>query len=147
MGYYVTYTGSLTLKPGMEAQALAALKALNGRHENKSGGQYPASAVRPADSQSVSDNPNEWYAWMPWNYDELCDSVADVLEMLGFDWYEDGEIGYDSKIGDEDVFLRALGPFVEAGNVINCRGEDGELWRYVFDGSTATIQNGRIVYE
>jgi len=39
----------------------------------------------------------------------------------------------DHKIGDEDVWLEAIAPYVESGR-IQVRGEDGDLWRWILSG-------------
>lgn len=36
--------------------------------------------------------------------------------------------------GDEEGFLKAIAPYVEAGSYIEMSGEEGEIWRWVFDG-------------
>ena len=38
-----------------------------------------------------------------------------------------------SKMGDEEVWLGAIAPYVESG-CIQVRGEDGDLWRWVLSG-------------
>lgn len=40
------------------------------------------------------------------------------------------------KAGDEDALFAALAPFVEPGSYIEMQGEEGELWRWVFDGAS-----------
>ena len=56
-----------------------------------------------------------------------------VLEELGFgiDYNDEGDIiglSYDSKTGDEDVFLDALRPVVKEGSYIVWEGEDYDRW-------------------
>lgn len=38
------------------------------------------------------------------------------------------------KLGSEDTLFAVLAPYVEAGCYIEIRGEDGDFWRWVFDG-------------
>jgi len=39
------------------------------------------------------------------------------------------------KYGDEDLLFAAIAPYVEAGSYLEMIGEDGALWRWVFDGT------------
>lgn len=42
----------------------------------------------------------------------------------------------EEKSGDELELFKAIAPFVELNSYIEMMGEDGELWRYQFDGKT-----------
>jgi hypothetical protein len=37
------------------------------------------------------------------------------------------------KLGDDEILFQAIAPFVEAGSYIEMQGEDGEIWRWVFN--------------
>lgn len=44
------------------------------------------------------------------------------------------------KYGDEEIFFRALAPYVEAGSYLYFKGEDGNKWKWVFnDGSVQCV--------
>ena len=141
MGYYVSTTMShFTLPREHMDDAYRALCALNADDTHKTGGAYPEDAVRPADSTSVSTNPNRWFAWMPWNYDEICPDVVSILETLGFEVTTDDtgiiDLAYpEQKTGQEDLFLEALAPYVTPGSFIVWTGEEGETWVDDFDGT------------
>jgi hypothetical protein len=45
------------------------------------------------------------------------------------DVYFDGE-----KLGSDDKILDTIAPFVEKDSYIQMLGEDGSIWRWVFDG-------------
>jgi len=111
-----------------EAGGVAALKALNHDHGMKRGGG------------GSSDDPyeNKWYSWMPPRYHENDDlrSVRHILEMLGFEVGATRKadtnvytVTYDNKSGQEDVFLNRLAEFAHI--VIEVKGEDGAMWRWV----------------
>lgn len=138
MGYYVNILESnFTIKKYNYEDAYNAVCELNRCDDLKRGGRYGGSpTVKPADSKSVSNNPDKWYSWMDWNYDETCNNLAEVLEMLGFE-VDETEYGieilsYDNKSGQEDIFLNALAPYVVPDSYIRWQGEDGELWSDVF---------------
>ena len=123
-------------------EALCALNALDG---SKAGGNYGMPRVRPASSRSVARDPNVWFSWMPWNYDETCADAAAVLEQLGFyvSYDEDGGLHfgeYDDKSGQEELFVRAIAHLVEPGTHIRWIGEDDELWDWLFDGRGMRVE-------
>ncbi len=40
------------------------------------------------------------------------------------------------KMGDEEQFFNAMAPHVKSGSYIEMHGDEGEGWRWVFDGET-----------
>lgn len=146
MGYYVSGNGTFRIAPEREADALAALHALNWRNDLKRGGRWP----RTPDAPENEPREDIWFAWMPWNYHETTDSVDAVLEAVGFTFTtaDDGTraVSYDDKMGCEDVFLDALGPFVDAGGEMTWTGEDSTHWRCRFDGTQTVWENGMVVF-
>ena len=119
-------------------KAYKAVCELNAHDNMKSGGKFGGEpTVKPADSMSVSNNPDKWFSFMAWNYDEICNDFIDVLKMLGFDIYlgDDGidSLYYCDKVGQEDIFLDAIAPYVEPDSYLLWRGEDGTMWVYVFE--------------
>ena len=125
MGYYVETVGDVAdqvffIPREKFDEAYKALCELNNHNELKSGGSLT----------------EKTFAWMNWNYDETCKDLVEVLEEVGFDVYQNdtGIIGleYDSKTGDEEVFLKALAPFVKDGSYLPFKGEEGECWDYSF---------------
>lgn len=102
-----------------------------------------------ANSNSVSTNPNKWFSWMSWNYDEICEDSFEIFSELGFEVDEDcnGDlllVGYRGKSGQVDVFLDAVAPYVEPGSYIDWMGEDGYLFRNEFDGKKMEVKEGLI---
>lgn len=152
MGYYVSGYGTFRIAPEREADALTALHALNQRNDLKRGGRY-VSGVTKAEQQPRHDGPNPdiWFSWLDWNYHETTDSVDAVLEHLGFDVETSADgtrsVSYDNKTGAEDVFLAALGPFVDAGGFVEWSGEDDRFWRDEFTGTDLVQKEGRVVYD
>lgn len=131
MGYYVTITDVDFVIPDTE-EVLAALRDLNKRDDLKHGGVYTGGEMK-----------ERWFSWMPPKWEEF-ENVADIFgeKGLGFtvDYYkneeEDGSITkevivtyYDNKIGQEELFLSVVAPFMRPGSFIAWRGEDGAMWR------------------
>lgn len=141
MGYYVNIIDcDFHINKENYDAAYKAVCELNRYDYLKSGGSYRADGKRtpkPADSNSVSNNPDKWFSWMPWNYDETCESLVDIISELGFD-VEENEHGicnvwYDSKTGNEETFFSALAPYVSNGSYIVWHGEDDTMWVWCFD--------------
>ena len=53
----------------------------------------------------------------------------------------------ESLAENEDFMFGVLAPFIEPGARIEFRGEDGERWRYVFDGERMQGFTARIEWE
>lgn len=139
MGYYAAIIESdFHISRECFEDAFLALRELNGCNDLKTGGHHPANLVKPADSSSLGD-PNKWFAYMDWNYDETCHSVREVLEQAGFAVEEDDwgicslQFEYQ-KCGQEEFLLSAVAPFVKKGGYIVFEGEDDSRWGYRFDG-------------
>lgn len=158
MGYYVN-TGFVRFHVKHENfdEAYRALCALNADDTHKSGGRVGGPpTLKEKNSKSVARHPDKWFAWMPWNYDEICRNLDDILETLGFETEIDdaGDIcglAYNNKTGNEDLFLKTLAPWVEDGSIIVWNGEDGDIWADVFeDGELEVIyadEVSRIIVE
>jgi hypothetical protein len=94
----------------------------------------------------------KWFSWMPEDIAAECPDAESVLKCLGFsvDVRENGDLwlsGYDSKIGQEELFLQAIAPYVGIVDWYAKRnpatdepfnpqmewvGEDGEFWMHIF---------------
>jgi hypothetical protein len=140
MGYYVNIEEANWVLPKENQDvALQRLKDLNHKEGvEKRGGSFGPGGVE-----------NErWFSWMSADYDQHVSSVAEILSMLGFDFeYEDDGglriLFYDSKIGQEELFLTEIADLVPSDSFIKWRGEDGEHWMWTPSG----VFEGRIVYD
>jgi hypothetical protein len=61
-----------------------------------------------------------------WRYEPEVDELGDIVDVQF-----SGE-----KLGTEISFFKVIAPFVEPGSFIEMHGEDGSMWRWVFDGTT-----------
>lgn len=151
MGYYITIIDADWIVPADKVDAAyEAVVNLNKRHDLKSGGSSYKTPV-PEGSTSVSDRPDKWFSWMEWNYDEIYEDIGEVFYELGFtgaylnpdDGFHLGE-SYDSKIGNEEHFLRAIAPFSAEGSFVDFQGEDDALFRYIVRDGELVEQVGSI---
>lgn len=130
MGYYVTLENSTFNIPADKLdEAFARLKALNHkpgiekRGGSFSGGKYTA----------------KWFSWMSEKYDEEATDAEDIFKMLGFETEcnpDDGLtlVGYDSKTGQEALFIDEVADLAVPGWVMEWRGEDDTCWRQTAKG-------------
>jgi hypothetical protein len=101
--------------------------------ENKAGA---LAAMRALGKQNLRHH------WLSGREFAKAESLKEVFEVWGWsgEFDDDGnivDISFDSeKLGDEIVLWQTIAPFVEAGSFIEMSGEDGNLWRWMFDGTT-----------
>lgn len=51
------------------------------------------------------------------------------------------------KLGDDINLFEAIAPFVEDGSYIEMSGEDGDIWRWVFEDGKCIEKNAIITFE
>lgn len=155
MGYIIsTIDTDFHIRKENLAKGYELLCRLNERDDLKHGGRFGGDPTpKPADSHSVSDNPDKWFSWMDWNYDETCHDLDRILNRLGFHVAHDdsGDITDltmdDWKTGDEETFLNALAPVVEDGSHLTFRGECDDYWRYEFHDGRMTALQGHVEFD
>ena len=140
MGYYINLDNSTALvKKEHLDEAYKVACDLNKNDDLKSGGSYQG-------GKTISKH----FAWMDEDYPKTCKDLKAIFEMLGFETSLDNEGNlcldwYDSKGGDEGIFLEALAPFMEGE--MEWRGEDGAMWKHKFENGEMLELNGKVVYE
>ena len=136
MGYCMEQQDSnFTIKPSNVAGALASIKALAGKETitDSSGRHYSWVSTKDfVKAETLSEAMNAW------RWHVTCDEETGEVENILFE----GE-----KIGDEDALFGAIAPFVEPDSYIEMQGEDGTLWRWVFDGKTCTEKKATISWD
>lgn len=125
MGYYVSQRGcNFFIAAENKEKALQAIKDLGDKPmfswvDNKS--------YLEADTLAKAMN-----AWR-WSIDEEDDNVVNICF--------DGE-----KLGDDEVLFQTIAPFVKADSYIEMDGEEGCLWRWVFDGKRCQEVTPQIIW-
>jgi len=143
MGYYVDMEISDVVIPADKIEG--CLKAINEMFEAESlsrggGGTYSGGA-KTSTSYSWVNSPDGGFkdlgsALNEWRYDsEIVDGDCRLSYFHG------------EKLGDDGLLMDAIAPFVKSGGTIDCRGEDGALWRWEFDGEKAKELWGKVIYE
>lgn len=134
-------------------EAFQALCNLNTKDDLKSGHIFSSKKlIKPENSTSLAEDPSVRFINMPWNYDEVCEAVEEILELLNFSVEKDLEgnvhiLSFESDHGgDEEVFLKALAPYVKPGSFIEWQAEGGEMWRNDFVQGKMTTSSGEVVW-
>ena len=81
-------------------------------------------------------------------------NFKDAAEAFRWDmWIDDAGDIYgiifngEKYTGDELTFLNAIAPYVRAGSYIEMQGEEGERWKWFFDGKTCIEYEAQILYQ
>jgi len=105
-------------------------------------------------SYANKEKTASWYSWV--DTEVVRKAVADkdivrVFEEWGYEidfLHEHEGISYyrldirqgNAKIGDEDKFFAAIAPIVVDGSYIDCEGEDGGRWRWMWENGKFFLQ-------
>lgn len=154
MGYYInTEEVEFFMSKRHFEAAYKDMCLLNKYDHLKSGGSFggenDAKSSRPA---GLNYHPRKWFSWMDADYPSKLNTAIDILQSLGFDlsFDEYGNIvhmHYDNKAGQQDLFLEVIAPYVKDGSYIIWRGEDGAIWKDIFDNGTMKTSAGRVVFD
>ena len=144
MSFYIQSMGTLSIPLECVDAAWQAIKELNASDDGKSGGIGPAKRIRPEDSKSLSQNPNANFAYLPWDYDVQFTSLDDFLKELGFESVERTETNlvfgdFNAKSGDEEVFMKAIAPFVPGFQDMLWVREDLVTFKFQYEDGTVTV--------
>lgn len=139
MGYYVsTVSSKFTFKPGTDLTAVLqdVQKNMFSDHALET---HARGGAWPWYGKDIAD-----VAWYSWTNSRECRAATDIYQIIEqffetVDIADDRmsfEVYVDNKIGQEDVLLEFLAPYLEDGSHLRYRGEDGDLfgWR-VQDGA------------
>lgn len=151
MGYYVqTVSSDLTFKDGVDFdEVLEHVKQEMFTDEmllkKANGGGWPK------EGKSVAEHT--WYSWTDTQACRDATHIADIVEQFfrgSAEWADDYSsftVNVDSKIGQEDVLLETLAPFLTDGSHLHYRGEDGSLFGWEVRNGTLVNVKAIIVWE
>lgn len=93
------------------------------------------------------------YSWVDPSQLREARTLEEVVDAWGWKLKTDYETGAvvgihfeAEKPGDDGALFAILAPFVRAGSYIEMTGEEGERWRWLFDGTTVRTVKPRIVW-
>ena len=128
MGYNIEFRGSEFFMAMADLpKALLAIQLLRGRETH------------------------DTFAWIDkdfWKVDRFDLMMEEWRYPVGYD--SEGNVtsvGFEGeKLGDEEYLFEAIAPFVKAGSYIEMYGEEGHIWRWIFDGRTVREHTGSVSF-
>ena len=109
--------------------ALAALNSLAARARQEDGGKFRFVETHIIQKATTIDAHLK-----EWGCSAKHDRHGNIVQLN-----VDGE-----KLGDEEKLMQALAPAVLAGSFIVMHGEDGDCWRWYFDGAQCHTQEAQV---
>ena len=91
--------------------------------------------------------------WATQDEIENCSSFEQVMDVCSFKITSNENGDYDSidfigeKHGDQDIIFNAMARYVEDGSYIQMLGEDGTIWRWVFENGKCVEKVVNITFE
>ena len=149
MGYYMSMRGSkIRIPASKHDQCLAAIKALAN------------TVADPFNSRNIF---SDHYSWVRTH--EFAGATTLREALAAWRWVDPDCVGLNKmarvafkprdiedlrftgeKLGDDEVLMHAIAPYVEAGSYIEMVGEDTDHWRWYFNGEGCVQQAGQVVY-
>ena len=90
--------------------------------------------------RNIPQKDEHGYSWVDNNYKNR-ESLEEALSDWRWQIEEDPNAGdicniyfEGEKLGDDEILFDAIAPFVEAGSYVEMDGENGDMWRWEFDG-------------
>lgn len=145
MGYYIEQREcDFRIKAENLGKALDAIKALAGFVITGGGCIYEGGKVA-----------ERRFSWVRTEQFATAATLSDALHAWRWEIEFDGDGSGDvcwimfqgEKIGNDNILLQAIAPYVEPGCFIEMLGEDGALWRWTFNGTTMVEQYATITWE
>lgn len=131
MGYYMTQECSeFRIDRKDHKDALEAVRALAGKETYGDHFSW-VSTSRFLGAKTLADALNAWR----WEVEQDEDYNIVGIQFVG------------EKLGDDTILFKAIAPFVKPGSYIEMHGEDGCLWRWLFDGSGFSEKYAKVVWE
>jgi hypothetical protein len=90
--------------------------------------------------------------WINERYFLECDNIERCFDLLRYPLYENGdcyEIDYMSgeKLGDEEKIFNSIAKFIEKDSYLQYIGEDGDIFRLVFDGEKCEYKYPKMIWD
>lgn len=133
MGYYISIQNiDVKIRHSNKTACMEAIRGLVGKETIKDGsGRHFSWVDRDFSSKR---NLREMMKCWRWSCKNKGNFFV-VEEFLG------------EKYGDDELLFTALAPYIEAGSEIHFIGEDGDQWKYVFDGKSLKELRGNVTFE
>jgi hypothetical protein len=127
MGYGMSQTdSSFFIAKKDRAKVKKAINALMVRAAESRDGKF-----RWVDTATVLEARTVDEQFEEWRWSTEYDDNGNIVDLV-----HDGE-----KMGDDLELFKAIAPHVKSGSYIDMMGEDGNDWRWYFDGTTCLLRD------
>lgn len=102
--------------------------------------------------ETLKDGSGRHFSWVDADF-YVFDDPTEILRCWRWEVELDGagnivRLDFEGQsLGDDDKLFGAIAPFVKAGSYIEMIGEDGERWRWLFDGATMVEKNATVSWD
>lgn len=125
------------------------------KHENIQKAWDALIKLFKTEKESTHDSYRYGYSWIDTESVLKAESFKDAMAEARWDIYYDNKcknvegiyFNGEKYSGDEVIILGAIAPYVENGSYIEMRGEDGEMWRWVFNNRNIEEKYPKIIWE
>lgn len=138
MGYYATQTDSHVVIDKCDfPKVIQAIHALAKTAERDGGGYSKG---------------KKHYSWIGNNFDKIED-IEELFQYWRWETFFDSEgnicdLNFSGeKLGDDEILLNAIAPFVKEGSYIQMAGEDDVMWRWKFSADKMLEIHPKITWE
>lgn len=142
MGYYVEQNGfDFFIDKKHFPDVIKAIHNLANYPDMMGGGSYEG-------EKTISKH----YSWVNMNFSKS-DDLKNIFNCWrwNIDFDDEGNIAdifFDGeKLGDDRVLLDTIAPFVKHNSFIQMRGEDNDMWRWVFRDGKCFEMSPRIIWD
>jgi len=164
LGYYVEIDCKDLIIPRNKVSA--CLKAINALWKPNGQPAFPAGGGGTC-FKGGKRIDQKWYSWVdnppPGGYPTLVKALEawryrairvekSMLDEVRSD-YPEAKVGdviiasfKGEKWGDDHLLYKTLAPFLRGGGSIECCGQDGERWRYLFHDGKVEEQNAELIW-
>ena len=142
MGYYMNMVDAdFMIKSENVEPAFQAIKKLIDQVDERGGGGSYFNGVS-----------KRHYSWVSTEELVKSKSLSEFMDEWRWeiDFDENGNVNdicfCGEKLGDDEILFEALAPFVEEGSYIEMRGEESDLWRWVFQNGECVEKTPEIIW-
>lgn len=107
---------------------------------------------RLAGRETITDSTGRHFSWVSTDDFLRADTLEEALKAWrwGTETDDDGNtIGISfqgQKLGDDALLFEAIAPYVEDGSYIDMQGEDGSIWRWIFENGKVEDLSGTTIF-
>ena len=109
--------------------------------------------IMKIEKKTIHDSSGYHYSWI--NTEDVlnAETFKEALSEARFDIKTDnnGDVTHiyfnGEKLGDEEIILSSIAPYVENGSYITFQGEEGERWKWKFVDGVLEEINGHWVFD